>query len=150
ALLDFDNDGLVDVYLTDSPTVEGSRDPAAARSALYRNLGGGKFEDVTEKAGVGHPGWAMGACTADVDGDGFEDLYVTGFGRNRLYRNNRDGTFTDIAEAAGVAGSGWSTGCGFADYDRDGRLDLFVSRYVTVDLDKLPDFGKGGGTMRGE
>ena len=101
ALLDFDNDGLVDIYLTDSLTVDTAKDPKAARSALYRNLGNGKFEDVTDKAGVGHPGWAMGVCTADVDGDGWEDIYVTGLGRNYLYRNNHDGTFTDIAERVG-------------------------------------------------
>jgi hypothetical protein len=150
ALFDFDNDGLLDIYLTDSPSVETARDPKAARSALYRNLGNGMFEDVTERAGVGHPGWAMGMCTADVDGDGWEDIYVTGFGRNHLYRNNHDGTFTDVADQAGVAGGGWSMGCGFSDYDRDGRLDLFVSRYVTVDLGRLPEFGKGGAGMRGE
>ena len=92
---------------------------------------------------MGHPGWGMGVCTADVDGDGWEDLYVTGLGRNRLYHNNHDGTFTDVAEPPGVAGGGWSAGCGFADYDRDGDLDLFVSRYVKIDLDHLPEFGKG-------
>ncbi len=143
ALLDFDNDGLVDIFLTDSLTVDTASDPRAARSALYRNLGRGRFEDVTERAGLEHPGWAMGVCTADVDGDGWEDIYVTGLGRNHLYHNNRNGTFTDVAEASGVAGGGWSAGCGFADYDRDGRLDLFVSRYVHVDLNDLPEFGKG-------
>ena len=143
ALFDLDNDGLLDVYFVDSLTVETAKDPNAARSALYRNLGHGKFEDITDRAGVGHPGWGMGVCTADLDGDGFEDLYVTALGGNRLYRNNRDGTFADITERAGVAGSGWSTGCGFADYDRDGRLDLFVSRYVKLDLDNLPEFGRG-------
>jgi hypothetical protein len=143
ALFDFDNDGLVDLYLVDSLTVETAGDPNAARSALYRNLGHGKFQDVTEKAGVGHPGWGMGVCVADVDGDGFQDLYVTGLGRNSLFHNNHDGTFTDIAERAGVTGGGWSAGCGFADYDRDGDLDLFVSRYVKIDLGKLPEFGKG-------
>ena len=143
ALLDFDNDGLVDIFLTDSLTVDTANDPKAARSALYRNLGQGRFEDVTQRAGLEHPGWAMGVCTADVDGDGWEDIYVTGLGGNHLYHNNRNGTFTDVAEASGVAGGGWSTGCGFADYDRDGRLDLFVSRYVKVDLNNLPEFGKG-------
>jgi hypothetical protein len=142
ALFDFDNDGRLDMYLVDSLTVETAGNPNAARSALYRNLGNGRFEDVTDKAGVGHPGWGMGVCTADVDGDGWEDLYVTALGGNRLYRNNHDGTFTDIAEKAGVTGGGWSTGCGFADYDKDGDLDLFVSRYVRVDLGKLPEFGK--------
>ena len=143
ALFDFDNDGLVDIYLVDSLTVDTAKDPKSARSALYRNLGNGKFEDVTDKAGVGHPGWAMGVCTADVDGDGWEDVYVTGLGRNALYRNNHDGTFTDIAETAGLTAGGWSAGCGFADYDRDGDLDLFVSRYVKMDLENLPEFGKG-------
>ena len=143
ALFDFDRDGRIDIYLVDSLTVDTAKDPRAARSALYRNLGNGKFEDVTDKAGVGHPGWGMGVCTADVDGDGWDDLYVTALGRNRLYRNNHDGTFTDIAEPLGIAGAGFSTGCGFADYDRDGDLDLFVSRYVKVDLDHLPEFGKG-------
>ena len=142
ALLDFDNDGLIDIYFVDSLTVDTAKKPAAARSALYRNLGSGKFEDMTDKAGVGHPGWGMGVCTADVDGDGWEDIYVTTLGRNRLYHNNHDGTFTDIAGQTGIAAGGWSTGCGFADYDRDGHLDLFVSRYVSVDLEHLPEFGK--------
>jgi hypothetical protein len=141
ALLDFDNDGLLDLYLVDSLTVDTAGDPRAAKSALYRNLGGRRFADVTDRAGVGHPGWGMGVCAADVDGDGFEDLYVTGLGRNALYHNH-DGTFTDIAGPAGVAASGWSAGCGFADYDRDGDLDLFVSRYVHVDLQRLPEFGR--------
>ncbi len=143
ALFDFDNDGLLDIYFVDSLTVDTAKDPKAARSALYRNLGNGKFEDVTDRAGIGHPGWAMGVCTADVDGDGWEDLYVTAIGGNHLYRNNHDGTFADITERAGVAGGGWSTGCGFSDYDRDGHLDLFVSRYVKIDLEHLPEFGKG-------
>jgi len=142
ALLDFDKDGLLDVYLTDSLTVETARDPGAARSALYRNLGNARFEDVTDRSGLAHPGWAMGLCTADVDGDGWVDVYVTGFGGNRLYRNKHDGTFADVTAQAGVAGGGWSTGCGFADYDRDGNLDLFVSRYVHVALERLPEFGK--------
>jgi hypothetical protein len=142
ALFDFDRDNLLDIYFVDSLTVETARDPAAARSALYRNRGDGTFEDVTDKAGVGHPGWGMGVCTADVDGDGWEDLYVTALGGNRLYRNNHDGTFTDVAERSGVTVGGWSAGCGFADYDRDGDLDLFVSRYVKIDLDDLPRFGR--------
>jgi hypothetical protein len=148
-LLDFDGDGLLDVYLTDSPTVETAKDPKAARSALYRNLGHGRFEDVTDRAGVAHGGWAMGVCTADVDGDGWEDIYVTALDRNMLYHNTHDGTFTDIAEASGLAASGWSAGCGFADYDRDGDLDLFVDRYVQFDLDQLPLFGQAGPGMKG-
>jgi hypothetical protein len=143
ATFDYDNDGRTDLYFVDSLTVDTANDPKAARSALYRNLGGNRFEDVTDRAGVGHPGWGMGLCTADVDGDGYEDIYVTNLGPNRLYRNNRDGTFTDIAPQAGVAAAAWSVGCTFGDYDRDGDLDLFVSRYVKLDLANLPEFGKG-------
>ena len=84
ALFDFDQDGLLDIYLTDSLTVDTANDPKAARSALYRNKGSWKFEDVTDRAGVGHPGWAMGVCTADVDGDGWQDLYVTALRQERL------------------------------------------------------------------
>ena len=143
ALFDYDGDGRLDVYLVDSLTVDTAGDPTKARSALYRNLGGARFEDVSEKAGVAHPGWGMGACTADFDGDGRQDLYVTALGDNRLYRNSGDGTFKDVAREAGVTVGGWSAGCGFADYDRDGDLDLFVSRYVKIDLKNLPEFGKG-------
>jgi hypothetical protein len=150
ALLDFDSDGLLDIYLTNSLTVNTAQDPGSARSALYRNLGNMRFEDVTDRARVGHPGWAMGVCTADFDGDGWEDIYVTGFGGNTLYHNNQGRSFIDVTERAGVRGGGWSTGCGFADYDRDGHVDLFVSRYVRMDLASLPEFGKGGAGSKGE
>jgi hypothetical protein len=142
ALFDFDRDGRIDIYFVNSLTVDTAKDPTSARSALYRNLGSGRFADVTDKAGIAHPGWGMGVCTADVDGDGWDDVYVTALGGNKLYRNNRDGTFADSTAAAGLAGSGWPTGCGFADYDRDGDLDVFVSRYVKIDLERLPQFGK--------
>jgi hypothetical protein len=142
ALFDYDGDGRLDIYFVDSLTVDTARDPRAARSALYRNLGGMKFEDVTDKAGVGHPGWGMGVCVADYDADGRPDVYVTALGGSRLYRNRGDGSFEDTTEKAGVRGSGWPAGCGFADYDRDGDLDLFVSRYVKIDLANLPAFGK--------
>jgi enediyne biosynthesis protein E4 len=141
ALFDFDNDGLLDIYFVNSLTVETMKTPRVARSSLYRNLGGGKFQDVTEKAGVDFAGWGMGVCTADLDGDGWEDLYVTAINGNRLYRNNGNGTFTDVTKAAAGAVGGWSTGCAFADFDHDGHLDLFVSRYVDIDLNKLPPFG---------
>jgi hypothetical protein len=142
AMFDYDNDGRPDLYFVDSLTVDTATDPSAARSALYRNLGNDRFEDVTDKSGLGHPGWGMGVCTADVDGDGWEDVYVTALGGSRLYHNNHNGTFTDITASAGVGIPGWSAGCGFADYDHDGRLDLFVSRYVKIDLAHLPEFGK--------
>jgi enediyne biosynthesis protein E4 len=150
ALLDYDNDGLVDIYLTSAPQVATAGDPKAARSVLYRNLGNWRFEDVTDRAGVGYPTWPMGACTADVDGDGWQDIYVTGFGRNTYYHNNGDGTFSDLSVPAGIAARAWSMGCGFADYDRDGDLDLFVSGYVVVNMANLPVFGKGGAGMKGE
>ncbi|HVS62699.1 MAG TPA: CRTAC1 family protein [Thermoanaerobaculia bacterium] len=143
ALLDFNNDGLLDIYFPNSLTVATAGDPESAPSALYENLGGMEFVDVAREAGVAYPGWGMGACVADVDGDGWQDLYVTTVGRDRLYRNRGDGTFEDATEASGIVTDGWSTGCGFADYDRDGDLDLFVSRYVKVALDDLPEFGKG-------
>ncbi len=142
ALLDFDGDGHLDVYFLNSLTVDTADRPESARSALYRNLGDLRFEDVTEGSGLAHPGWGMGLCAADYDGDGHPDLYVTNVGENRLYRNRGDGSFEEVSEKAGVEAGGWSTGCGFADYDRDGDVDLFVSRYVEVDLDDLPEFGK--------
>jgi hypothetical protein len=143
ALFDFDNDGLIDIYFVNSLTVDTSNQPRSAKSALYRNLGNGKFEDVAERAGVAFPGWGMGVCIADYNGDGWEDIYVTALNGNHLYRNNRNGTFSDVTVEAGVAGGGFSTGCGFADYDRDGNVDLFVSQYVVIDLKHLPEFGKG-------
>ena len=142
AMFDYDNDGLPDLYFVDSLTVDTASHPELARSALYRNLGAGRFEDVTEKSGLAHPGWGMGVCTADVDGDGWEDVYVTALGGSHLYHNNHDGTFSDVTAAASVGVPGWPAGCGFADYDHDGRLDLFVSRYVKIDLGRLPEFGK--------
>ena len=143
ALLDFNNDDLLDIYFVNAPTVDSARSSEPARSALYKNLGGMKFVDVAREAGVAEPGWAMGVCVADVDGDNWKDFYVTTLGQDRLYRNKGDGTFEDIAVSSGILTKGWSAGCGFADYDRDGDLDLFVSRYVRVSLDDLPTFGKG-------
>src|SRR6476619_2761839 len=96
AMFDYDNDGRPDLYFVDSLTVETMARPESARSALYRNLGNGKFQDVTDKSGLGHPGWGMGVCTADVDGDGWQDVYVTALGGNHLYMNKRDGTFADV------------------------------------------------------
>ena len=143
ALFDFDKDGLLDIYFVNSLTVSTATDPRVARSELWRNRGDGTFSDVTEKAGVGYPGWGMGVVAADFDNDGWDDLYVTCYGPNRLYRNNGDGTFSDVTEKAGVGDSRWSTGAAFADYDKDGWLDLFVANYADVRLDALPEFGKG-------
>ena len=143
AVFDFDNDGLLDVYLVNSPTVATDSDARSARSELWRNRGDGVFVDVTDKAGVGYPGWGMGAVSADFDNDGWEDLYVTCYGPNRLYHNNHDGTFSDITEKTGVGDTRWSTGAAFGDYDGDGWLDLFVANYVDIRLSALPEFGKG-------
>ena len=143
ALFDYDRDGRLDIYLVNSPTVATAADPRGARSELWRNRGDGTFLDVTEQAGVGYPGWGMGAAVGDIDNDGWDDLYVTCFGANRLYRNNRDGTFSDVADKAAVADSRWSTGAAFADFDVDGRVDLFVANYIELRLDALPPFGKG-------
>ncbi len=139
AVFDYDNDGLPDIYLLNGSSIgaELGREKAP-RAALYRNLGGWKFEDVTEKAGVSNERWGMGVAVGDYDNDGFADMYVGNFGTSRLYRNNGNGTFTDVAPKVGVARKGWSTGASFGDYDNDGRLDLFVPGYVALDLEKLP------------
>jgi hypothetical protein len=143
AVFDVDKDGLLDVYLVNAPTVDLSGDPRRARSELWRNRGDGTFVDITDRAGVGAPGWGMGAVAADFDNDGWDDLYVTCYGPNHLYRNNGDGTFSDVTVKAGVGDPRWSTGAAFADYDGDGWLDLFVANYVDVRLEALPEFGKG-------
>jgi hypothetical protein len=143
ALLDYDNDGLLDIYFVNSLTVDLLKSGGRTKSALYHNNGDGTFTDVTEKAGVGDVGWGMGVAVGDFDNDGFDDLYVTCLGPNHLFRNNGDGTFTDVTAKAGVGDPRWSAGAAFVDYDLDGRLDLFVANYVDFDVNHLPEFGKG-------
>jgi enediyne biosynthesis protein E4 len=139
ALWDFDNDGLLDIYLVNGGTLDALRRGAPMpRAALFRNMGGGKFRDVTIAAGVANERWGQGVCAGDVDNDGDQDLYVTNFGKNRLYRSAGGKTFEDIAVKAGVAIDSWSTGCAFGDYDGDGWLDLYVAGYVTLDVKNLP------------
>lgn len=139
AILDYDNDGLPDVYLLNGSTMAAERGKEKApRAALYRNLGNWKFEDVTDKAGVANERWGMGVAVGDYDNDGFADIFVGNFGVSRLYHNNGNGTFTDVAVKLGVARKGWSTGASFGDYDNDGRLDLFVPGYVEFDMNALP------------
>jgi len=130
ALFDYDGDGRLDIYLVTAPELTASRQRVAHRNALYRNLGGWKFEDVSKQAGVDLAAWGSGACVGDVDGDGRLDLYVTNWGPNALFRNRGDGTFENVAARAGVEAGGWSTGCTFFDADGDGDLDLYVARYV--------------------
>jgi enediyne biosynthesis protein E4 len=145
ALLDYDNDGWLDIYLVNGSTVPALKGKEAPpRAMLLHNNHDGTFTDVTEKAGVGNERWGFGVAVADYDNDGWPDIYVSNFGKNRLYHNNHDGTFTDVAEKAGVTLGGWSTGATWGDYDRDGRLDLFVPGYVKFDVDNPPLAGKGG------
>ncbi len=131
ALLDYDNDGWLDIYLVNGSTfqaLDGKATPPQA--ALFHNNRDGTFTNVAAAAGVTNDRWGVGVVVGDYDNDGWPDIYVTNYGENRLYHNNHDGTFTDVAEKAGVALGGWSTGATFGDYDGDGFLDLFVPGYV--------------------
>ena len=139
ALLDYDNDGWLDIYIVNGSTYDAASGKATPpHAALFHNNHDGTFTDVAAKAGVTNDRWGFGAVVADYDNDGWPDIYVTNFGKNRLYHNNHDGTFTDVAEKAGVALGNWSTGATFGDYDGDGRLDLFVPGYVHYDLQHPP------------
>jgi len=144
AIFDYDNDGWPDIFIVNGTKLEGFPADKAPTNHLYRNNHDGTFSDVTEKAGLARTGWGQGVCVGDYDNDGWDDLYVTYYGKNVLYRNNGNGTFTDVTDKAGVAGSGkaWGTGCAFVDYDRDGRVDLMVSNYVDFDLSTTPAPGE--------
>ncbi len=154
ALLDYDDDGFLDVYLVQSGPVPGSQPGNAGVSPksgsppgnrLYRNLGNGTFEDTTDAAGVGDTGYGAGATAADYDRDGLVDLYVTNVGANRLYRNLGGGAFEDVTELAGVGGASWSSSAVFFDYDGDLDLDLFVVNYVVWSADReRPCLGPNG------
>ena len=144
ALLDFDQDGWLDIYLLNGSTVAALKgQEAPPRAMLFRNNHDGTFSDVTEKAGVANERWGFGVAVGDYDNDGWPDIYVANYGKNRLYHNNRDGTFTDVAEKAGVALGGWSAGPTWGDYDHDGLLDLFVPGYVRFDPDHPPRAANG-------
>ena len=136
AFLDFDNDGLLDVFAVTASRLDGFAPGKEPVNRLYRNKGNGTFEDVSRKAGVAKAGWGQGVCAGDIDNDGFVDLYVTYWGRDVLYRNRGDGTFEEITLAG--MGMRWGTGCAFVDYDRDGRLDLMVANYIDFDLKATP------------
>lgn len=145
ALIDYDNDGWLDIYLVNGSTRDAMSGKATPpHAALFHNNHDGTFTDVTAKAGVANDRWGFGVAVGDYDNDGWPDLYVTNFGKNRLYHNNHDGTFTDVAEKAGVAVGGWSTGPTWGDYDGDGRLDLFVPGYIHYDLSHEPESGTAG------
>lgn len=138
ALFDYDNDGLLDIFLgngarIDDPTPKNTtpqKDGPKYWNRLYHQKANGTFEDVTQTAGLAGTGYSTGVAVADYDNDGHEDIFVAAFNRNTLYHNNGDGTFTDVTDKAGVAGGGWSTSAAWLDYDRDGRLDLVVARYM--------------------
>jgi enediyne biosynthesis protein E4 len=142
AMLDYNNDGLLDLFFVNGAALRDPMPPGAKPdksdprywNRLYRNNGDGTFTDVTEAAGLRGAGYGMGVATGDFNNDGFTDLYVTSLGHNNLYRNNGDGTFTDVTDRAGVGGAGWSTAACFVDYDLDGRLDLIVTRYLDWDF----------------
>ena len=144
ALLDYDNDGWLDIYLLNGSTVAAFKGAEPApRAMLFHNNHDGTFTEVTDKAGVANERWGFGVAVADYDNDGWPDIYVANYGKNRLYHNNHDGTFTDVAEKAGVALGGWSTGPTWGDYDRDGLLDLFVPGYIKYDVNRPVLAGKG-------
>jgi hypothetical protein len=139
AMIDYDGDGRLDLFFVNGSTLEGFPAGGAPTNHLYRNAGGGRFEDVTERAGLAASGWGQGACVGDYDNDGKDDLLVSYWGQNHLYHNT-GGRFEDVTRAAGLSESRvrWYTGCAFFDYDRDGRLDLIVANYIDLDLKTAP------------
>ena len=152
ALLDYNNDGLLDIFLVNGGRITSSmqtpenfdRHDPRYWNRLYRQNKDGSFTDVTQQAGLANAGdgnYGMGVAVGDYDNDGYPDLYVTSYGKNILYHNNGDGTFTDVTAKAGVAGGGWSVSAGFFDYDNDGKLDLFVTRYMDWDTKHSKDCG---------
>src|SRR5271154_6334693 len=152
ALLDYNNDGLLDIFLVNGGRITSpmqtpenfDRHDPAYWNRLYRQNKDGSFTDVTKQAGLADAGdgnYGMGVAVGGYDNDGYPDLYVTSYGKNILYHNNGDGTFTDVTAKAGVAGGGWSVSAGFFDYDNDGKLDLFVTRYMEWDTQHSKDCG---------
>lgn len=150
AIVDYDRDGWPDIFLVNGRDLaEGDNRNSDPTSHLFHNNHDGTFTDVTAQAGLVATGWGQGACVGDYDNDGYDDIYVTQYGKNRLYHNERNGTFREVAEQAGAAGTGkeWGTGCAFIDYDRDGKLDIAIANYVHFDLAKTPKPGEMAGCM---
>ena len=138
ALFDYDNDGRLDIFFANGAALTDPMTPGAIPkksgprdwNRLYHQKLDGSFEDVTEKAGLAGVGYDLGVAVGDYDNDGYEDLYVTGYGGNHLYHNDGNGAFTDVTASSGTGGSGWSTSAAWIDLDNDGLLDLVVLRYL--------------------
>jgi len=144
AVLDYDNDGWMDIFLVNGSTLEDLQTKKCHPSKLYHNNHDGTFTDVTVNSGLTHCGWGFGVAVGDYDNDGWEDLYINYLDGGVLYHNNHDGTFTDVTAKAGVDNAGrWGTSAAFGDYDNDGYLDLYIANYVDLDLQHLPEFGQG-------
>jgi len=146
AIFDYDNDGLMDVFVVNATTMDGKGAGEKSTSHLYRNLGKMRFDDVTTKAGLGKVGWGQGVCVGDYDNDGHRDMFVTYYGHSVLYRNDGQGSFKDVTAEAGLKSDGvrWDSGCSFVDYDLDGKLDLAFTGYVEFDASKIPEPGASG------
>ncbi len=141
AFFDYDNDGWLDIYLTNGDRLNTTWPSGKAPiSHLYKNNRDGTFTDVTESSGLARTGWQTGVCVGDYNNDGWDDLFCCFLGHNILFHNNGDGTFTDVTKKAGLyqEKGRWGAGCTFLDYDRDSHLDLFICNYVKLDLESIP------------
>ena len=145
---DYDGDGWIDIFLVDGGSVADAAVAGRARHRLFHNRGNGTFEDVTERSGIQHREYGMGACAGDYDGDGKPDLFITGLGGNALYRNRGDGTFADVTASARVGAARWGAGCAWADLDGDGDLDLWVTQYVDAGRAPNPYCGDARKSLR--